>query len=109
MATVDDICVVRPKGRLDSTTSEMFERSLQENIDSGITRMLLDFSKLDYINSAGLRTVLLAGKRMKSMGRRMSLCSLNHQVNEVFEISGFSSVLDIHPSYDAAVTRLSAP
>jgi stage II sporulation protein AA (anti-sigma F factor antagonist) len=105
----NDISVVSPRGRLDSVTTAIFERDLLENIDSGATRLLLDFSKLDYISSAGLRSVLLAAKRIRASGGRMSLCSLNRQIAEVFDISGFSSILDIQPSYDAAVTRLSAP
>jgi anti-anti-sigma factor len=105
----NDISVVSPQGRLDSVTSTNFERDLIENIDSGATRLLIDFSKLDYISSAGLRSVLLAAKRIRAAGGRMSLCSLNRQIAEVFDISGFSSILDIQPSYDAAVARLSAP
>jgi anti-anti-sigma factor len=105
----NDISVVSPQGRLDSVTSANFERDLLEYIESGATRLLIDFSKLDYISSAGLRSVLLAAKRIRASGGRMSLCSLNQQIAEVFDISGFSSILDIQPSYDAAVTRLSAP
>jgi anti-anti-sigma factor len=105
----NDISVVSPQGRLDSVTSTNFERDLLKNIDSGATRLLIDFSKLDYISSAGLRSVLLAAKRIRATGGRMSLCSLNRQIAEVFDISGFSSILDIQPSYDAAVARLSAP
>ncbi len=105
----NDIAVVSPQGRLDSVTSRNFERDLLENIDSGATRLLIDFSKLDYISSAGLRSVLLAAKRIRASGGRMALCSLNREIAEVFDISGFSSILDIQPSYDAAVTRLSAP
>jgi stage II sporulation protein AA (anti-sigma F factor antagonist) len=105
----NDISVVRPQGRLDSVTSADFERDLLRNIDSGATRVLIDFSKLDYISSAGLRSVLLAAKRIRACGGRMSLCSLNRQIAEVFDISGFSSILDIQPSYDAAVARLWAP
>jgi anti-anti-sigma factor len=105
----NDISVVSPQGRLDSVTSANFERDLLTYIESGATRLLIDFSKLDYISSAGLRSVLLAAKRIRASGGRMSLCSLNHQIAEVFDISGFSSILDIQPSYDAAVTRLSAP
>jgi stage II sporulation protein AA (anti-sigma F factor antagonist) len=76
----NDISVVSPQGRLDSVTSTNFERDLLENIDSGATRLLLDFSKLDYISSAGLRSVLLAAKRIRASGGRMSLCSLNRQI-----------------------------
>jgi anti-anti-sigma factor len=105
----DEICILRPQGRLDSGTGSAFEKELLAHIDGGAQKLLLDFSKLQYISSAGLRIVLLAAKRMKASGGRIALCSLNRQINEVFEISGFSSILDIFPSHDDAVARLSAP
>ncbi len=107
-AMADDIQVVRPQGRLDSATSPTFEKSLIGTIDGGARRLVLDFSELQYISSAGLRIVLLAAKRMKSSGGRLALCSLSRQISEVFEISGFSSILDIYPSYDEAAAGLSA-
>jgi anti-anti-sigma factor len=105
----DDIHVVRPQGRLDSGTGPAFEKDLIGNIEGGAKKLLLDFSELQYISSAGLRIVLLAAKRMRSSGGRLALCSLSRQINEVFEISGFNAILDICPSYDEAVARLSAP
>ncbi|MGA3302732.1 MAG: STAS domain-containing protein [Methylovirgula sp.] len=103
---VDDICEVRPKGRLDSASGPAFEKDLLGRIESGRLRMLLNFGELQYISSAGLRIVLLAAKKMKSAGGKMALCSLNPQIAEVFEISGFSNILDIHPSRDAALLVL---
>ncbi len=105
----DDIKVLRPEGRLDSNTSAAFEKVLLDTIKGGTRKLVLDFSKLDYISSAGLRVVLIGAKRIKGSGGRMALCALNRQISEVFEISGFSSILDIQPSYDDAVGRLSAP
>jgi anti-sigma B factor antagonist len=98
-------------GRLDAMTFGDFDEAaapLVAQVAEGGT-LVVDLSGLDYISSAGLRSVLLAAKRIRASGGRMSLCSLNHQIAEVFDISGFSSILDIQPSYDAAVTRLSAP
>ncbi|HEY1736558.1 MAG TPA: STAS domain-containing protein [Methylovirgula sp.] len=103
---VDDVCEVRPKGRLDSASGPAFEKDLLAQIEGGRHRMLLDFSDLQYISSAGLRIVLLAAKKMKSAGGKMALCALNPQIAEVFEISGFSNILDIHPSRDAALKVL---
>jgi anti-anti-sigma factor len=105
----EDICVLCPQGRLDSGTGSAFEKDLLARIDGGARKLLLEFSQLQFISSAGLRVVLIAVKRMKASGGRMALCSLNRQIGEVFEISGFSSVPDIFPSHDDAVARLSAP
>jgi anti-anti-sigma factor len=105
----DRISIVRPQGRLDSASSPQFERDLLSDIDTGIRKLLIDFSELQYISSAGLRTILLAAKRMKASGGRLVLCSLSPQIAEVFDISGFSSILDIQPSHDVAMAQLSAP
>ncbi len=104
----DDICELRPKGRIDSASGPAFEKDLLQQIDDGQRRLLLDFTELQYISSAGLRIVLLAAKRMKTAGGKLALCSLNPQISEVFEISGFSRILDIHSSRDAALSTLSA-
>lgn len=104
-----DVCEMRPKGRIDSATGPAFEKDVLGQIDKGKRRLLLDFADLAYISSAGLRIVLLAAKRMKSSGGRLALCSLNPQISEVFEISGFNRIIDIHPSRDAALLTLSAP
>jgi anti-anti-sigma factor len=103
----DDICEMRPQGRIDSATGPAFEKDVLRQIDDGQRRLLLDFAELQYISSAGLRIVLLAAKRMKAAGGKLALCSLNPQIAEVFEISGFSRILDIHPSRDAALATLS--
>jgi len=107
-ALADDICVVRPEGRLDSANGSAFQKNLLGLIDDGARKLLLDFSKLQYISSAGLRVVLIAAKRMESSGGRIALCSLDRHVSDVFEISGFSAILDIFSSYDEAAARLSA-
>jgi anti-anti-sigma factor len=102
----EDICEVRPKGRLDSASGPAFEKDLLSRIDEGRRRLLLDFAELQYISSAGLRIVLLAAKKMKGAGGKLALCSLNPQIAEVFEISGFSHILDIHPSRESALSIL---
>jgi anti-anti-sigma factor len=104
----DGVCEVRPHGRIDSVTGAAFEHDVLEQIDGGQRRLLLDFADLVYISSAGLRIVLLAAKRMKSAGGRLVLCSLNPQITEVFEISGFNRILDIQSSRDAALSLLAA-
>jgi anti-anti-sigma factor len=103
----DNVCEVRPSGRIDSATGPAFERDILQQIDGGQRRLLLNFTDLLYISSAGLRIVLLAAKRMKNAGGQLVLCSLNPQISEVFEISGFSRILDISPSRDAALSILS--
>ena len=69
-------------------------------------QLLVDFSSLQYISSAGLRSILLAAKKLKSKGGRFALCSLSAAIKEVFDVSGFSSILDIHAGQDQGVAAL---
>ncbi len=69
---VEQVSVVCPKGRLDSATSPAFEQDLMKRIAEGHALMVLDLSGLTFISSAGLRTILLLAKQMKSLGGRLA-------------------------------------
>ena len=79
------------EGRLDTTTAPMFEEEVKNSL-TGITELILDFSKLDYVSSAGLRVILAAQKTMSQQGS-MKLIGVNSDIMEVFEITGFSDIL----------------
>ena len=81
------------EGRLDTTTAPELEQALKESKDSA-TELTLDFSKLDYISSAGLRVLLSAHKTMIKKGG-MKVVNVNEVVNEVFEVTGFADILDV--------------
>lgn len=81
------------EGRLDTTTSPLLEKELKESID-GITELVLDFKKLEYISSAGLRVVLSAQKAMNKQGK-MIIRNVCEDIMEIFEITGFADILSI--------------
>ncbi|MEE1200270.1 MAG: STAS domain-containing protein [Christensenellales bacterium] len=81
------------EGRLDTTTAPQLENVFKESL-SNITSLVLDFSALSYISSAGLRVILSAIKIMKKQGS-MVVQNVNQTVMEVFDITGFSDMLDI--------------
>ena len=81
------------EGRLDTTTAPDLENELKADMD-GITELTMDFSKLDYISSAGLRVLLSAHKVMSKKGG-MKVTNVNDIVNEVFDVTGFSDILTI--------------
>lgn len=101
-----DITILAVTGRLDSNTAKTLEVTLLERIGTGAPAVLVDFAGLDYISSAGLRVLLLAAKRSKAAQSRFALCSIQPHVREVFEISGFSNILSIHPGRSEAMTGL---
>ena len=80
------------EGRLDTTTAPELEQEIK-NLD-GVTELVMDFAKLDYISSAGLRVLLSAQKKMSKQGS-MKVIHANEMVLEVFEVTGFSDILTI--------------
>jgi anti-sigma B factor antagonist len=99
--------VMTPEGRLDAQSAQPFQERILRRIQEGEKAILLDFSKIDYISSAGLRALLTAAKRLKESGGRLAICLLTDQVREVFKISGFDAVVEIHPDQETALQKLS--
>ncbi len=81
------------EGRLDTMTAPELEAELAKDMDSADC-LILDFSKLDYISSAGLRVLLSAHKAMSGKGG-MKVTNVNEIVQEVFEVTGFADILTI--------------
>lgn len=81
------------EGRLDTMTAPELEKELNAALGSADS-LVLDFSKLEYISSAGLRVLLSAHKTMSAKGG-MKVTNVNEIVQEVFEVTGFSDILNI--------------
>jgi anti-sigma B factor antagonist len=90
------------QGRLDSNTSQTFEKRLFDAMSDGAKNVIIDFKDLDYISSAGLRVILKATKALKREDGKILLCAMQDYVKEVFEIAGFDSFLPIVPTLDDA-------
>lgn len=80
-------------GRLDTTTAPQLETELKQNI-SGVDALILDFSGLEYLSSAGLRVLLSAQKVMNRQGS-MTVKNVNEIIMEIFEVTGFVDLLTI--------------
>lgn len=81
------------EGRLDTTTAPQLEAELKQSMD-GITLLELDFDKLEYLSSAGLRVILAAQKTMNKQGK-LVIRHVNETIMEVFEVTGFIDILTI--------------
>ena len=92
--TVNGVALtVKVEGRLDTTTSPKLEEELRGSVE-GVTCLVFDFEKLEYISSAGLRVLLAMQKIMNKQGE-MRIKNVSETVMEVFEITGFSDILTI--------------
>ena len=103
-----DVIVVAPKGRIDSTTSAALESHLWQVAKAGPPRLVIDFSDVDYISSAGLRVMLTLAKRIRDARGALALCSLSDSVRQVFELAGFLPLFSIEGTRDAAVRAVTA-
>ena len=92
--TIENGCVVCAlEGRLDTVTSPELEHELGAAVE-GATSLILDFEKLEYISSAGLRVLLSTQKVMNRQGE-MKLIHVNDAIMDIFEVTGFSEILTI--------------
>ena len=101
------INIYKLNGRLDSNTSQGFEKKIFQAIDDGSKNMIIDFKNLDYISSAGLRVILKATKALKREDGKIMLCDMQDYIKEVFEISGFDSFMPIVGSMGDALDAFS--
>ena len=89
----DNEAVLSISGRLDTTTAPRLETGFMQ-MEAACKSLILDLAKLEYISSAGLRVLLKMQKTMAAKGG-MKLLHVNETVMEVFEITGFSDILNI--------------
>lgn len=98
--------IVAPAGRIDSTTSPALDAHLLGLAKAGTQRLVVDFTGVDYISSAGLRVMLSLAKRTKETQGRLVLTGLGDSVKQVFALAGFLPLFVVEPSADAAVARV---
>ena len=90
---VNEIKVVEFDGEFDTTASPAAERQLNQLREQGVKKILVDFEKMDFISSAGLRVLLGTAQELQKAGGELRVCNLNEEVMEVFDVSGFSTIL----------------
>jgi len=101
-----EITVLAIEGRLDGQHAQTAEQAFLAQAQGGKTRFVLDFSRMDYISSAGLRVVLVAAKKVRSVQGRLICAGMSDSVKEIFEMSGFLSILETAGSAEEAVSLM---
>jgi len=92
---IGDVSILDFSGNFDTNTSPLAESDINKLLDAGCEKILFNFSELNYISSSGLRVLLATAKKLKVSGGAMQLCNLNEVVQEVFDISGFATILKL--------------
>lgn len=90
------------EGYLDAFTAPLFERALQEEVDEGRLRLVVDGSRLSYISSAGLGVFMTFVGEVRDRGGDLKICGLSPRLREVFDLLGFATIFDLVEDADAA-------
>lgn len=88
--------VILIHGRLDTTNYLELEKLINQLIDEGALKLVVDCSNMDYVSSSGLRVFLIGLKKMNLVQGRFVLCGLQETIREIFEIAGFNSIFTIY-------------
>lgn len=96
------------EGRLDGHHAQSAESAFLALAGEGHTRFIFDFTQMQYISSAGLRVVLVAAKKVRTFQGRLICTNMSDQVRDVFEMSGFLSILDTADSTEEALKLIQA-
>ena len=101
--TADEVTVMDFEGELDTQTSPDAQSQITRLVEEGARKILVNFDKLDYVSSAGLRVLLTAAKQLKADDGELRICCLNDMVKEVFDISGFITIFNVFASESEAL------
>jgi anti-sigma B factor antagonist/stage II sporulation protein AA (anti-sigma F factor antagonist) len=92
---IDRKVVLRIDGRIDAASSPILERKLSQLIDDQHTHLILDFTRVDYLSSAGMRVLLAAMKKLRAHRGSLVLFSLSDEVAEIIRMAGFDKILHL--------------
>jgi anti-anti-sigma factor len=104
--TTDGVVVLTLAGRLDALTADGVRERLLAGVGSAAPRLVLDFARLTYVSSAGLRVLLELSRRVTAAEGRLALCALVRQVQQVFDLAGFAALIPIHATREEALAAL---
>ena len=101
-----NVAIAALLGRIDSSNSNDFLAITEKGILPGDGTLLLDFEKVSFISSAGLRICLILAKKLASSGQAFAMCSLSEFNREVVAVSGFDKLISVHTTVEAALSSL---
>ena len=104
----DDVLSLGVKGRIDYTTAPAFDEAVEDAMAETDRALILDFGELAFIGSAGLRVLLVKAKALQARDVKLVLCALSDPVRQVFQITGFERILQIHADLGEARASLDA-
>jgi len=100
------ITILAVDGNLDAEGTQAMEVKVLALLEGGETCLLFDFTGLDYINSSGLRVLVLAYQRLKKASGKVAICGVKDYIQEVFEVSGYDKIFSLFSSRGDAISGM---
>jgi len=101
-----NILYVEVVGNIDALNNAKFEDFFNQKTDNIENHIVIDCKELDFINSSGLRILIMSLKKMKKSGKELLLCNLQNNIKDVFTYSGFDKLFDISLNKEAAFEKV---
>lgn len=102
-----DTAIAAVLGRIDETSSDRFRALIEEGLEDSAPRALvMDFARVSYISSAGLRVCLTLAKRLRETGQAFAICSLSEFNRQIVAVSGFDKLIMVHDDPESAIAAL---
>ncbi len=100
----EDVWVLEARGRIDANLAPELDAQLQTLLSAGHHRLIVDFQRVAYISSSGLKVLLIAFRAARRSDGDVKLCGMTDRVRDVFTMSGFHKIFDIHPTESEAAS-----
>ncbi len=102
----EEILIGKLDGRIDTTNADELQSQLDAEITAEDHSLILDFERVSYISSSGLRVVLRMAKRFNDPGKRFAICSLSESIREILTMSGFDQLISIFEAQSVAINEI---
>ena len=99
----EGVLIGKLEGRMDESTADEFLRALESGMDAADNLLILDFEKVSFVSSAGLRVSLVMARKFGKPGKKLAFCTLPEPVRQVFAVSGFDRHISVYGSRAEAV------
>jgi anti-sigma B factor antagonist len=96
----NQVKIWQPMGVLDASISDSFRQEINNFIETDAEIILIDFTQVNFMDSSGLGSVVLALKNVKSVGKKLYICSINEQIKMLFQLTNMERVFAIYKNQD---------
>lgn len=103
---IEGVLIISVSGKVQGLDVQEFHNKLLDVVTNSDKKVLLYLEKLSYINSSGLRSILIVAKKLRDSGARFAICRLSGPVKGIFKISAFDKVVDVFESLPEAIEAM---